>query len=190
MTEKVVFPTAPLYPEFIPLDESLRKDVRHMLEKIDCIKKDLKHNNKLKKRFNKCKNIWKYLGYGLFGVLIAGDIVVSIFLPGIAVPIVLAGTALGEFLISEIVSGYFGKKKSVYTKKCKHIQTTLDKMDVFIRDAVADKKIEEAEIKRFQVILNEYEEGVVEIKEESKNEEKYTLKELQSLLSKKQNGYI
>jgi len=165
-----------VYPH-LNMDDINKLQVQHMLAEIEGIKRSLKHYNKLRKRFNLSKNICKYIGLGVFvTVEVAGVGLLIVATGGTAVPLVLpailCGAGLASPLIDLALCKYFSQRKHLYTEKCKHIQSTLDRLYIFMKDAMSDSVIDEKEINKFREIITEY--NTTQIKEENGKQEKIT----------------
>jgi len=169
-----------VYPH-LNMDDINKLQVQHMLAEIEGIKRSLKHYKKLRKRFNLIKNICKYIGLGVFvSVEVAGVGLLIVATGGTAVPLVLpailCGAGLASPLIDLALCKYFSKRKHLYTEKCKHIQSTLDKLYIFMKDAMSDSVIDEKEINKFREIITEY--NTTQIKEEAKLTNRATMEDV------------
>ena len=96
--------------------------------KLTQLEDKLKHYSKLKKKWNRFKNILRYSKYPI-AVIFVGINAGLIVLPIIRIPLAIICTAvtLGEVIGSNVLEDSFvNVKANTYDKKCKHITKWLD----------------------------------------------------------------
>ena len=133
--------------------------------------------SKLKRKWNRFKNILRYSKYPK-PILFAGADIGLSFIPIVGLPLAIISTAvtLGEVIGANVLEDSFvNVKANTYNKKCKHITKWIDRMYLFKQDSLRDGVIDAKEIDQWKQILNEYEESLKEITT-PKNEEKIDLK--------------
>ena len=122
----------------------------------------LKHYSKLKKKWNRFKNILRYSKYPI-AILFAGADIGLGFIPIVGIPLAIISTAviLGEVIGANILEDSFvNVKVNTYDRKCKHISKWLDRIYLFKQDALSDGVIDAKEIEQWKQIINEYEESL------------------------------
>ena len=152
--------------------------------KLTQLEDKLKHYSKLKKKWNRFKNILRYSKYPI-AILFAGADVGLAFIPIVGIPLAIISTAvtLGEVIGANVLEDSFvNVKVNTYDKKCKYITKWLDRMYLFKQDTLRDGVIDAKEIEQWKQILNEYEESLKEITI-PKNEEKIDLKKIQEQIN-------
>ena len=140
----------------------------------------MKHYSKLKRKWNRFKNILRYSKY-LIAILFAGVDIGLSFIPIVGIPLAKISTAVtfGEVIDANVLEDSFvNVKVNTCDKKCKHITKWLDSMYLFKQDTLRDGVIDAKVIEQWRQILNEYEESLKEITT-PKNEEKIDLKTIQ-----------
>ena len=140
----------------------------------------MKHYCKLKKKWNRFKNILRYSKYLIAILFVGGDIGLS-FIPIVKIPLAIISTAvtLGEVICTNVSEDSFvNVKVNIYDKKCKYITKWLDRMYLFKQDTLRIGVIDAKEIDQWRQIINDYEESLTEITS-PKNEEKIDLKKFQ-----------
>ena len=88
----------------------------------------MKHYSKLKRKWNRFKNILRYSKY-LIAILFAGADIGLSFIPIVEIPLTIISTAvtLGEIIGANVLEDSFiNVKINIYDKKCKHITKWLD----------------------------------------------------------------
>ena len=106
--------------------------------KLTQLEDKLKHYSKLKRKWNRFKNILQYSKYPV-AVIFAGIDAGLIFLPIVGIPLGIISTAitLGEVIGANVLENSFvNVKVSTYDKKCKHITKWLDRMYLFKQDTL------------------------------------------------------
>ena len=96
--------------------------------KLTQLEDKLKHYSKLKKKWNRFKNILRYSKYPI-AVIFVGINAGLIVLPIIRIPLAIICTAvtLGEVIGSNVLEDSFvNVKANTYDEKCKHITKWLD----------------------------------------------------------------
>ena len=144
----------------------------------------MKQFSKLKRKWNRFKNILRYSKYPI-AILFAGADIGLSFIPIIGIPLAIISTTvtLGEVIGANVLEDSFvNVKVNTYDKKCKHITKWLDRMYLFKQDTLRDGVIDAKEIEQWKHILNEYEESLKEITF-PKNEEKIDLKKIQEQIN-------
>ena len=152
--------------------------------KLTQLEDKLKHYSKLKRKWNRFKNILRYSKYPI-AILFAGADIGLSFIPIVGIPLAIISTAvtLGEVIGANVLEDSFVNVKfNTYDKKCKHITKWLDRMYLFKQDTLRDGVIDAKEIEQWKQILNEYEESLKEITS-PKNEEKIDLKKIQEQIN-------
>ena len=181
--------TPSLYPN--PLSSSqtehqqiLKLQADTLFLKLTQLEDKLKHYSKLKRKWNRFKNILRYSKYPITLLFAGADIGLS-FIPIVGIPLAIISTAvtLGEVIGANVLEDSFvNVKVNIYDKKCKHISKWLDRMYLFKQDTLRDGVIDAKEIEQWRQILNEYEESLKEITT-PKNEEKIDLKQIQEQIN-------
>ena len=143
----------------------------------------MKHYSKLKRKWNRFKNILRYSKYP-FAILFAGADIGLSFIPIVGIPLsIITAVTLGEVIGANVLDDSFvNVKVNTYDKKCKHITKWLDRMYLFKQDTLRDGDIDVKEIDQWKQILNEYVESLIEITT-PKNEEKIDLKKIQEQIN-------
>ena len=144
----------------------------------------LKHYSKLKRKWNRFKNILRYSKYPI-AILFAGAHIGLSSIPIVGIPLAIISTAvtLGEVIGANVLEDSFvNVKVNMNDKKCKHITKWLDRMYLFKQDTLRDGVIDAMEIEQWNQILNEYEESLKEITS-PKNEEKIDLRKIQKQIN-------
>ena len=178
-----------LYPN--PLSSSqtehqqiLKLQADTLFLKLTQLEDKLKYYSKLKRKWNRFKNILRYSKYPIALLFAGADIGLS-FIPIVGIPLAIISTAvtLGEVIGANVLEDSFvNVKVNTYDKKCKHITMWLDRMYLFKQDTLRDGVIDAKEIDQWRQILNEYEESLKEITS-PKNEEKIDLKKIQEQIN-------
>ena len=148
------------------IDKALNNSrIKEMLNQRDALVKDLKHYTKLNKRWKRVDLWFKLTGVIIIGATgISAAIAGTVIAPGLLIPVlypavpivlgVLSGTE--SIILSGIVMGLTGRKKTKYDKKCKIIQSYLDKMFYYIEKARDDNIITFQELEGFRTIVELY----------------------------------
>ena len=151
--------------------------------KLTQLEDKLKHYSKLKRKWNRFKNILRYSKYPI-AILFAGADIGLSFIPivGIQLAIISTAVTLGEVIGAYVLEDSFvNVQVNTYDKKCKHITKWLDRMYLFKQDTLRGD-IDAKEIEQWRQILNEYEESLKEITTPT-NEEKIDLKKIQEQIN-------
>ena len=152
--------------------------------KLTQLEDKLKHYSKLKRKWNRFKNILRDSKYPI-AILFAGADIGLSFIPIVGIPlaIIITAVTLGEVIGANVLEDSFvNVKVNTYDKKCKHITKWIDRMYLFKQDTLRDGVIDAKEIEQWKQILNEYEESLKEITT-PKNEEKIDLKKIQEQIN-------
>ena len=181
--------TSSLYPNPLSVGQTdhqqiLKLQADTLFLKLTQLEDKLKHYNKLKKKWNRFKNILRYSKYPI-AILFAGADVGLAFIPIVGIPLAIISTTvtLGEVIGANILEDSFvNVKVNTYDKKCTHITKWLDRMYLFKQDTLRDGVIDAKEIDQWRQILNEYEESLKEITS-PKNEEKIDIKKIQEQIN-------
>ena len=110
----------------------------------------MKHYSKLKRKWNRFKNILRYSKYPI-AILFAGADIELSFIPIVGIPLAIISTAvtLGEVIGANVLEHSFvNVKVNTYDKKCKHITKWLDRMYLFKQDTLRDGVIDAKEIEQ------------------------------------------
>ena len=145
-----------IYPP-IELNEINKVRISYMLDQIKVIEKDLKHYQKLCKRYKRINLVLKVLGFSIGGVVLVGGTIIGIILTdGIIIPLIFAGSGALETIIPQGTSIFIVKSKHKFQEKADNCKSYLDKLFIFMERAKEDKVISIDELSDFQKILNEY----------------------------------
>ena len=142
--------------------------VKEMLLQRDILNKDLKRYQKLNKRWKKVDKSIKisatiFIGLTSIATAISSPLIIPLVYPWIPIFLgVLSGTE--SILLGGTVFGLTNKKKKFYLDKCKHIQSYLDKMYLYIEKCKEDGIITLEEIEGFRKLMEEYKLGLENFK--------------------------
>lgn len=191
-----------IYPQ-ITSAELNKEKMKNLMMFHDSLVKQMKHYQKLKSRWNVVKNVMHYSKYPVGVAMIGGDIALAF--TGLGIPIAVAGgivTAV-ELVGSNIVEDTLMKRKvQKYRQKTLFFKEWIDKMHVFVTDALRDGIIDDKEIDQWKNLIQEHNIALTNLqtKQEShpKNpkpsdhQEVMTLEQLQkqltSIISKQKSG--
>ena len=117
-----------LYPNPLSCSQTehstiLKLQADSLFSKLTQLEDKLKHYNKLKKKWNRFKNILRYIKY-VIAILFAGAVVGLTFIPivGILLAIISTTVTLGEVIGAHILEDRFvNVKVNNYNKECKPI---------------------------------------------------------------------
>ena len=148
-----------LYPN--PLS-SAQTEHQHILKlqadtlflKLTQLDDKLKHYSKLKKKWNRFKNILRYSKYPI-AILFAGADIGLSFIPIVGIPLAIISTAvtLNNVINANVLEDSFvNVKVNTYDKICKHITKWLDRMYLFKQDTLRDGVIDAKEIDQWKQI--------------------------------------
>ena len=188
-----------LYPNPLLVGQT---DHQHILKlqadslflKVTQLEDKLKHYNKLKKKWNRLKNILRYSKYPIAILFAVADVELT-FIPIVGIPLAIISTTvtLDEVIIANIlVDSFVNVKVNNYNKKCKHISTWIYRMYLFKQDTLSDGVIDLTEFTQWKEILNKYKESLNKITSPT-NEERINLKKIKeqiNLLINKNKQYI
>jgi hypothetical protein len=146
-------------------------ECNHMLDKIDQMKKQLLHYDKLGKRWKKAKTATRYTCHTTGIILEVGGIAAT-FYTAVTIPLVIAGIGILDNLCVELIAKLFDIKVKKYQQKCKIIQKYIDELYLFIKKANADNVITKEEITEYQHILKEYDTSLNKVSEDHHKEVK------------------
>ena len=142
--------------------------VKEMLLQRDILNKDLKRYQKLNKRWKKVDKSIKisatiFIGLTSIATAISSPLVKPLVYPWIPIVLgIVSGTE--SILLGGTVFGLTNKKKKFYLDKCKHIQSYLDKMYLYIEKCKEDGIITLEEIEGFRKLIEEYKLGLENLK--------------------------
>ena len=162
----------------------MKLQVDTLVLKLSQLENKLKHYSKLKRKWNKFKNILPYSKYPI-AILFAGADIGLSFIPiiGILLAIISIAVTLGEVIGANVLEGSLvNVKVNTYNKKCKHITKWLNRMYLLKQDTLLDGVIDAKEIDQWRQILNEYEDSFKKITT-PKNEEKIDLNKIQEQIN-------
>ena len=152
---------APLYPSLDSANDErayvTKLQTENLFGKLNAIEKELKHYQKLKRRWNSIKNILHYLKYPVCALMLGGD--AALFLTGLGAPIAIAssGLTLLEVIGSHMLEDSLVRSKvNKYAAKAAHRKEWIDKMYVFKNEALRDYILDQKEIELWNALLAEY----------------------------------
>ena len=122
----------------------------------------MKHYSKLKRKWNRFKNILQYCKYSIAVIFVGIDTgLIFLSIIGILLAIISTAVTLDEVIGANVLEDSFvNVKVNTYDKKCKHISMCLDRMYLFKQDTLRDGVIDTNEIDQWKQILNIYEESL------------------------------
>ena len=138
----------PLSSSQIEHQQILKLQADTLFLKLTQLEDKLKHYSKLKRKWNRFKNILRYSKYPI-AILFAGADIGLSFIPIVGIPLAIISTAvtLGEVIGANVLEDSFvNVKVNTYDKKCKHITKWLDRMYLFKQDTLHDGVIDAKEI--------------------------------------------
>lgn len=157
----------------------------YMVEKINEIKKDLIHYKKIKTRWNNADSTLKIIGISLTCVGSIATVVTTTPIGLLTVVPIILGSATGiqSFINGVLITSLTNKKKSAYREKIEYINSYLNKLFIFMEKAKNDNDITMEELKIFQKICKEYQNGLTggflqKPLESEKKENNYSKKEI------------
>jgi hypothetical protein len=130
---------------------------QNLFAKLGELEKELKHYTKLKRRWNRVKNVLHYCKFPLCVLMLGG--VGALFLTGLGAPIAIAssGLTLIEVIGSHLLEDSLVRSKvNKHAAKAAHRKEWIDKMYVFKNEALRDQTLDQKEIELWNALLTEY----------------------------------
>ena len=127
--------TSSLYPNPLSVCQTehqhiLKLQADTLFLKLTQLDNKLKHYSKLKRKWNRFKNILRYSKYPI-AILFAGADIRLSFIPIVGIPLAIISTTvtLGEVIGANVLEdSVVNVKVNTYDTKCKHITKWLDRM--------------------------------------------------------------
>ena len=119
----------------------------------------IKHYQKLAHRYVILQRSLRSFGYATGITLEILGIGIQFTVISIPIGILTGASGLAIPILAEILIKLANLKREKYLKKISHIKEYLDRLYLFIEEAKQDKQISLEEIKRFQMIIDEFNEG-------------------------------
>ena len=146
-----------LYPNLLSSIQTehqqiLKLQVDTLFLKLTQLEDKLKHYSKLKRKWNRFKNILLYSKYPI-ALLFAGAEIGLSFITIVGIPLAIISTlvTLGKVIGANVLEDSFvNVKVNSYDKKCKHITKWLDRMYLFKQDTLRDGVIDAKEIEQWK----------------------------------------
>ncbi len=164
-----------------------KMEAKHILDKLGLIKKVHKHYIKLQHKWQSLEKVVSISGYSISISSGGVGVLLSFTTLGLSIPIAIAGTAIIESFVTAIIrEGIIAKKILHYRKAIEHIQSYIDKFYIFSVKALKHKWIDDDEIKEFQQLAKEYDQGINIQKTEINKQDQHIKNLLENVL--KENG--
>lgn len=180
--------TENIYPNIIPENEVLEivenkiqentSESRKlfMIDKINQMKEQLKHYEKIRDRWTKVDSTIRITGLSLsfISAVTATILSTGTFVPLVIAPIaggVLAGTAAFKTALTEIITiSVTSKKKKIFRERCNIINDYINKLHFYMEACKEDRIITVIELDGFNKLLKDYENDINHIRSKSNEE--------------------
>ena len=149
-------------------DQINKLEVKHMLEKIEQMKLQSKHYDKLRKNWQQGKTVIRYCCHATGIILEVGGIATT-FYTGASIPLIISAVGILDNFSVELLAKLFDIKVNKYKNKVTIIQKYIDELYLFMKKATADNIITTEEIQDYQNILKNYEGEINKVKEDHDN---------------------
>ena len=137
-----------LYPSLDSANDDERAfvaklQIENLFGKLGGLEKELKHYQKLMRRWNCIKNILHYLKYPVCALMLGGDALLLVTGVGAPVAIASSGLTLVELVGSHLIEDSVVRAKvNKYGAKVAHLKEWIDRMYVFKSEALRDQVLD------------------------------------------------
>ena len=148
-------------PPLIMRDDIKIEQLKHIMTKVEEIRREMEHYKKLKNRLSFLHAILKYMSLGVIVLSeISSFVILSLLSGGVSIPLIFLFVSIGvgsiKLLMIPISKLGFNKRKNHYNKKYISAQSFLDKISYFLLKANRDGLISDEEIEDFKNMIDTY----------------------------------